>query len=197
MGYRVSSLVKTPKVPGIELYVFIVGDVRWKSGFTKELMDNFDSLAHKLGEKGAIVASHDGNDLTEDFSGHFSSLAHKNQDINELLASSKGVGLLLTSAHPEDLTEDDTVVYSPVELLHEHFGSLEYFFNELCDFAKSGDSAFVEKFKEAKGGKIQEAIEILDINPNFFGFGLNLNPLKRRTVGAVKAGYNKVFKTDS
>ncbi|HDM8135519.1 TPA: hypothetical protein P0E15_005115 [Vibrio harveyi] len=197
MGYRVSSLVKTPKVPGIELYIFIVGDVRWKSGFAKELMDNFDSLAHKLGEKGAIVAPHDGNDLTEDFSEYFSSLAYKNQDISELLASSKGIGLLLISAHPEDLTEDDTVVYSPVEQLHGHFGSLEYFFNELCEFSKTGDPTFVEKFQEAKGGKVQEAVEILDINPNIFGFGFNLNPLKRRALGAVKAGYNKAFKSDS
>ena len=60
MGYRVSSLKKTPKVPGIELYVFIVGDIEWQMGFSQRLMGNFDILARKLGEKGAIIAPHDG-----------------------------------------------------------------------------------------------------------------------------------------
>lgn len=194
MGYRVSSLNKIPKVPGIEFYLYIVGDISWKSGFTKTLMDNFDTLAKQLGEKGAVIAPHEGLDLTEDLSECVNTLAYKNNDIRDMLSTGHGLGLLFTSAHPNELTTNDIILYSPVEMIDKHFNTLEQFFVELCNYVETGDTNFINKFTDSRSGKVSETVELIDLNPNFFGVGVNLNPLKNKAVGWVKTGYNKAFK---
>ncbi|WP_105172226.1 hypothetical protein [Pseudoalteromonas sp. T1lg24] len=194
MGYRVSSLNKIPKVPGIEFYLYVVGDISWKTGFTKALMDNFDTLAKQLGEKGAVIALHEGMDLTEDLSECVNALAYKNNDIRDMLSTGKGLGLLFTSAHPNDLTAKDIILYSPVEMIDKHFNTLEQFFGELCAYVENGDTDFINKFTESRSGMVAETVELIDLNPNFFGIGVNLNPLKSKAVGWMKSGYNKALK---
>ncbi|WP_029790589.1 MULTISPECIES: hypothetical protein [Vibrio] len=183
-GYRVSSLKTTPKVPGLELYVFIVGSIEWKTGFSDRLMKNFDVLARNLGEKGVIVAPHDGSDLTEELAGCVNNLGNKNKDIHDFLAtgSKTGVGLMLMSSHPNDLTDEDLVLYSPLELLDAKFGTLEQFFAELCAFSEHKDASFVSKFSEAKSGLVSETANMIDLNPNLFGIGVNLNPMKDKVM---------------
>ncbi|MGI3042316.1 hypothetical protein ACRTDM_11265 [Shewanella algae] len=182
MGYRVSSLKKTPKVPGIELYVFVVGDLEWNSGFAQKIMDNFNLIARRLGEKGAIVAPHDGLDLSDELSENVNQLACKDKDILDFLKNGyrNGAGLLLMSSHPDELTQDDLVMYSTIELLEHKFGSLEIFFAELYEFSNSKNEGFKNKFAEPKRGFVAEAFKMLDLNPNFCGIGINLNPLKDR-----------------
>ncbi|RCS69176.1 hypothetical protein [Vibrio casei] len=184
MGYRISSLKKTPKVPGLELYVFIVGSIEWKTGFSDRLMKNFDVLARNLGEKGAIVAPHDGSDFAEELSDCVNNLGNENKGIQDFLATSSkaGVGLMLMSSHPNDLTDEDLVLYSPLELLDEQFGALDHFFTELCSFAAHKDASFVSKFSEAKSGFVSETANMIDLNPNIFGIGVNLNPLKEKVM---------------
>tara|TARA_B100001059_G_C17769183_1_gene547396 strand:- start:67 stop:633 length:567 start_codon:yes stop_codon:yes gene_type:complete len=188
MGYRVSCVNKIPKIPGIELYAFVVGDIEWDIGFAQKIMDNFSQLARKLGESGAIIAPHDGLDLTEELSENVNRLAHKNKDVQDFLSNShrNGVGLLLMSAHPDDLNQYDLLIYSPLELLEQRFGTLEQFFNELCEFAKTKDESFKAKFIDSKSGLVSETADMVDLKPNIFGIGINLNPIKDKLLSKIR-----------
>ncbi len=181
MGYRVSSLENLPVLPNIGLYVFIVGDISWKGGFVEQLLSNFDTLAKELGRDGAIVAPHNGQNLSTELSQAVNEIGHENKAVSQFLkvGNKNGVGLLLMSEHPYNLKQDDMIAYSPIEKIQENFGSLDVFFTELCNYSKDGSSEFIDKFKDTNSG-ISNAIDAIDLNPNIFGLGINLNPFKEK-----------------
>ncbi|QTP58328.1 hypothetical protein HNO53_06140 [Billgrantia antri] len=97
MGYKISSLNSLPLVPGIDLYVFILGRSVWAGGWRKELEHNFNKLANELGPSAAIVAGHDGVDLIHELV----KVAESNENLSSALnlEQQKGTSLLLLGAH--------------------------------------------------------------------------------------------------
>lgn len=184
MGYRILSLRSLPVIPGIDLYVFILGQHSWAGGYSQIIENNFSELARKLGERGAVVAGHDGVRLAKELSTLLSGVALKNKTVHDFVSKGESLGLsiLLLGAHPSELTENSLFLLVPVAQIVERFGSLDEFFTKLCDFAENRDISFLNKFEDqgaVKGGISQ----FLELRPNMFGVGLNVNAIIDRWLG--------------
>lgn len=173
MGYRISTLASLPVIPGKTLYVFVLGAPVWDGSLMHQVEKNFAKVAKGIGLKGAIVMGHEGVDLTLELMD-----AAKNgpPGFQRLLSSAEaGEGaVLILGAHPQELGPDDMVLYASLEGLEDRFGSLSVFFTALCDFAGRRDQTFLERF-QAGDGPIDRLLEVVDLKPNFFGIGVNLN----------------------
>ena len=172
MGYKVSSLRTLPVIPGIELYVFILGRNIWASGWRKELERNFNKLARELGSSAAIVSGHDRTNLIIELME--SARENNNLSIAQALERQDETCLLLLGAHPSELSDDDLVLLINEEHIQSRFGNMEVFLDELCEFAKNRNESFLEKFQEEKL-LTDDILGVIDLKPNFFGFGVNLN----------------------
>ncbi len=67
----------------------------------------------------------------------------------------------------------------PLEEIEKRTGSLDRFFELLIRFVKREDDEFLEKF-ENTNSILKAGVEVLELKPNFFGFGLNINALIKR-----------------
>lgn len=181
MGYKISSLRSLPVIPGIDLYVFVLGQHNWAGGYSAVLEDNFSKLAKHLGERGAIVSAHDGVKLSRQLAHELSEAALSNKTIHDFIAKGESLGLsiLLIGAHPSELTDKDLFLLAPVDQIEKNFGSLDQFFSELCEFSENRETSFLEKFEEkaqANGG----ISDFLELKPNMFGMGININAMIKR-----------------
>lgn len=172
MGYRISSFNSLPLVPGIDLYVFILGRNVWAGGWRKELERNFNMLAREFGSSAAIVAGHDGINLIHELV----KMAKKNESLSVALnlELQNGTSLLLLGAHPKDFKKEDLALVVNEEHIENMFGSMEPFLNELCDFAKDRNEKFLSKFKDTNQ-LTEEILGLVDLRPNLFGIGININ----------------------
>ncbi|MEW8072821.1 MAG: hypothetical protein AB2826_20590 [Candidatus Thiodiazotropha sp.] len=168
MGYRITTLGHLPIEEDVNLYIFIV-----KLGFNTELAklidDNFEVLARRIGpHQSAIV---DG--LNDDWP-------------NQVLSVFFGADwktikqycplMLITNAHPKDVDDDSLRLVVPLEEVHKVHGTYDRFFAELSEFAENRNTEFLDKFEDQTNivGTINE---IIDIKPNVFGFGININKI--------------------
>ena len=179
MGYKISSLRSLPVIPGIELYVFILGQHNWAGGYAQIIEDNFSAIAKKLGEKGAIIAGHDGVELAKELPHLLSESALKNKTVHNFVSSGESLGLsiLLLGAHPSKLDENDLFLLAPIEQIDKQFGSLDQFFSDLCNFAEERNHTFLEKFEEQQDAGFNNYFEL---KPNFYGIGVNINAIINR-----------------
>jgi hypothetical protein len=181
MGYKISSLRSLPVIPGIDLYVFVLGQHNWAGGYSEVIEENFSKLAKHLGERGAIVSGHDGVKLSRELTHELSEAALNNKTIHDFIAKGESLGLsiLLIGAHPSHLTEKDLFLLAPIEQIEQNFGSLDQFFSDLSEFSVNRGTSFLEKFEEKEQEK--DAItDFLELKPNMFGMGININEIIRR-----------------
>ena len=180
MGYRIGSLASLPIIHGKSLYVFVLGRRMWHGGLLEEIEKNFNRLAKEIGPKGAIVMGHDGVDLSYEL---VDALYDNGPDgIQEIIidGDSRDGAILILGGHPESIKKNDLVLYSPLEHLNAHFGGVQQFLSELCDFAEKPNEKFINKFHEPEDGVFTRIMKILELKPNFFGIGINLNALAAR-----------------
>jgi hypothetical protein len=161
--------------------LFVLGQHNWAGGYSEIIEDNFSKLAKHLGLRGAIVSGHDGVKLSRELTDELSEAALSNKTIHDFIAKSESLGMsiLLIGAHPSKLTDKDLFLCSPVEQIEKNFGSLDQFFSDLCEFSENRDISFLEKFEE----KLQEdgsVSDFLELKPNMFGVGINLNAIIER-----------------
>lgn len=172
MGYKVSGLNRLPIVPGVDLYVFLLGKRIWDGSLRGIIERNFSTLAEELGPSAAIVAGHGGSDLTKDIV----EAAGENSKVRSLVEAGErgGGGILIMGAHPLELSDDDLVLYAPLNDLAGRFGTLDGFLDGLCRFADDRDPEFLSKF-ECKDSISDLAAQVVDLRPNLFGIGININ----------------------
>jgi len=89
-------------------------------------------------------------------------------------ANRSGTSLLLLGAHPKELNEKDLILYAPLSEIDMKFNELEIFFDELCRFAIDKNESFLRKFEE-KNNSINDYLGAIELKPNFFGIGININ----------------------
>jgi len=171
MGYLVSSLGQVPVDDDITLYIFVVNGT-WRGGASGVLEDNFVRIAERIGPTAAIVKG-----LKDDLVSEEAARKYLGKDYTDLLDSLPG--LLLTDAHPEDLQEDSLRLLVPLKDAEARFGSFDAFFHALAEFAQNRDMAFLEKFED-KEDLLEAGNAIIDLKPNMFGVGVNLNALFAR-----------------
>lgn len=170
MGYMIHSLAELPLQKGINLYIFLING-RFKDDLFEKLERHFPELARDIGEQSSIVRG-----LSEGFSTQVCR-RYLGKSPNEMYASLPAV--LITDARPEEISDTTTRLLVPLRHAASEFGSIETFFRALCDFCQTRDPAFLRRFEE-RSDWMQAANEYVDLKPNMFGFGINLNKLIQR-----------------
>ena len=87
--------------------------------------------------------------------------------------------LFLTDAHPDKLTKGSLRLIIPLKDVEQRFGDWDTFFRSLSNFALEKNPKFLECFEDAKR-LLAEGNKIIDLKPNFFGIGVNVNALIER-----------------
>lgn len=171
MGYQLTSLGNLPVERDITLYIFIING-NWQGGRYELLERNFSEIAKSIGPNAIIAKGFDevlwSQELCEKYLGK-----DYNTVFNLLPA------LLLSDQHPDNLTEDSLRLLIPLKDAEDKFGDLESFFRGLARFAHDHDTSFLAKFKDQRDW-VREGNRIIDLRPNLFGIGVNLNEFIRR-----------------
>lgn len=171
MGYQLTSLGNLPVQPDIDLYIFVV-DGNWRGGRFEILEDNFSEIARAIGPKAIIAKGFKESLWSEELCRRY--LGKEYDAILPHLPA-----LLITNAHPAKLTDESLRLLIPLGQGEEEFGDLESFFRGLSRFAEKRDPQFLRRFEDQRDW-IKEGNKIIDLKPNFFGIGVNLNEFIRR-----------------
>lgn len=171
MGYQLTSLGNLPVEPDIDLYIFVI-DGNWRGGRFEILQSNFSEIARGIGPTAIIAKGFEEPLWSKELCTHY--LGKKYRAIFPHLPA-----LLLTDVHPENLTEESLRLLIPLGRAEEEFGDLETFFRALTRFATTKNPDFLERFRDQKDW-IAEGNEVIELKPNFFGIGVNLNEFIRR-----------------
>lgn len=177
MGYRIGKLASLPTIEGKSLYVFVLGQRMWHGGLLEIIDKNFNRLAKEIGPKGAVIMGHEGVDLSYEL---VNAMYDNGPDgIQEIIADgNSGDGaILILGEHPNSIQKNDMVLYAPLAHLDANFNGLQQFLSELCEFANNRNADFINKFHEPNDGIFTRVMSILELKPNIFGIGINLNAL--------------------
>jgi hypothetical protein len=174
MGYLLSSLGNLPIQRDISLYIFIVNG-RWRGEFDDLIENNFSALAKQIGPNSVIAKGFEPESWSDQVCSKY--LGNTTKTMIDVLPA-----LLLTDAHPDSLTEGSLRLLVPLRDAAKRFGGLDVFFRALAEFAKTRDPAFLNRFedKASLGSKVWS---VLDLEPNIFGFGINLKEVAARLQG--------------
>lgn len=170
MGYRISSLSRLPSISGINWYVFILGEHRWKDDFIEKVNENFNELAENIGPNAAIVSGHPNTNLCQELA-HALEMASWNEHtiINKLVLSGQDQpAVLVLNSHPREVTKNSTVFYIPISEIYNSFQSVEIFFDKLCAALRNDTvPQFLKVFK--KNEILKSIANNIDISIPLFG----------------------------
>lgn len=174
MGYALSSLGNLPVQPDISLYIFVIG-AGWNGGPGDAVETNFMELARRIGPNAVIAKGFDQQVWSQQVCDKY--LGKNVQTLFDVLPA-----LLLTDTHPDNLSDQSLRLLVPLRDAESRFGGIEAFFFALSSFAIDRDPTFLAKFEE-KPSFGSKAWSVLELKPNFFGFGINLKELAARVQG--------------
>lgn len=166
MGYMLSSVGNLPIEDNISLYIFVVNGT-WRGEPYTTLENNFTNIAQQIGENAVIAKGFEPAAWTDQVA-----KIYFGNDSNDLFQALPA--LVLTDAHPEQLNESSLRLIVPLREVEGRFLDWNNFFHSLTEFAVNKNPEFLEKFKD-KSQAIDSANRIIDLKPNFFGIGINLN----------------------
>ncbi len=174
MGYALSNLGNLPVQDDIDLYIFVVGS-SWKDETYEAIENNFMELAKRIGPNAVIAKGFEPEAWSSQICDRY--LGRNVETLYDVFPA-----LLITDSHPENLTEKSMRLLVPLRDAQKRFGGTAAFFEALSDFARTRNPEFLQKFetKESLGSK---AWSVIELKPNFFGFGLNLKELFARSQG--------------
>ena len=171
MGYQLASLGNLPVDESVNFYIFIVnGD--WNGGNYEILENNFSNIAQRIGPNAVIAKGFDSKAWTRDVASAY--LGKNAKQLFGLLPA-----LLLTDSHPDNLTDDSFRLLVPLGDAKERFGNFDTLFAALSDFAINRDATFLDNFEDERD-LIGAGNSIIDLKPNFFGVGININEMIKR-----------------
>lgn len=168
MGYLLSSVGNLPIDENVSLYIFVVNG-SWRGEPYEMLEKNFSNIAQQIGENAVIAKGFEPKAWTSQIA-----KAYFGKDSNDLFSALPA--LLINDAHPDNIAEDSMRLIVPLREVEGRFLDWDNFFQLLSDFALNKNPDFLEKFKEKKKA-VDVANRIIDLKPNFFGIGLNINAI--------------------
>lgn len=168
MGYMLSSLGNLPIEEDVEFYIFVVNG-GWQGGLTEIIFHNFEKIARDIGPQAVIAKGFEETFWPQEIAEKY--LGKTYTALFRFLPA-----LLITDSHPEKLKPESMRLLIPLEGVEERFGTFDQFFSSLIRFVRHEDTEFLEKFKDGTNMS-HEALEIVELKPNFFGVGINLNRL--------------------
>jgi hypothetical protein len=177
MGYHLSSLATLPIQDDIDLYFFVVGE-GLASAEGDELQRNFLNIARQIGKNAVIAQGLDENLWSKELMTKYFGVGA--MDFFHLLPA-----ILVTDAHPDDLTADSLRIVVPLRAAKQKYGDLPSFFRAMIMFARRENPDFIKAISENRNtlaDVVGKANEILLLEPNVAGVGVNLNAAVKRWV---------------
>ena len=168
MGYMLNSLGNLPIDDKIGFYIFVVNG-GWRGGLYDIIERNFANIAKKIGSNAVIAKGLDSEAWSSQIAKKYFGERH-----GELFHALPA--LFLTDAHPEKLTRQSLRLIIPLRDVEKRFGDWDSFFGSLSKFAIERDPEFLQRFQDADDA-IAAGNRILEIKPNFYGIGINVNAL--------------------
>jgi len=174
MGYALSTLGNLPLQDEISLYIFVVGS-SWKDEAYRAIEDNFMELAKQIGPTAVIAKGFEPEVWSSQVCDRY--LGKSTETLYDVFPA-----LLLTDSHPDRLSETSMSLLVPLRDAQKRFGGAAAFFDALSEFARTRNPSFLARFEEKPTieGKVWS---VLELKPNFFGFGINLKELVARVQG--------------
>jgi len=171
MGYQLTSLGSLPIMSSVHMYIFVING-NWKGGRYETLERNFNEIAKQIGPEAVIAKSFDQSTWSQEICEKY-----LGKDYNSLIGCLPA--LLLTDQHPSNLNEGSCRLLIPLERAEKEYGTLESFFRALTHFILNGDKAFLQRFENGINWA-EEGNRIIELKPNIYGIGINVNNLIKR-----------------
>ncbi len=165
----VSAKVLSLPASNYEYYIFILaGNADWQGGMLEAVNRNFEHLAKEIGINSVIIKGLIPKELTEDIANtYFDGVTN----IQSLLP-----GILFTDADPKSVNQNSLKILIPLSQIEKKFNSIENFFNLLTDFTNKRNDDFIH-FAKDNIDWVEEFNKVIDLKPNAFGIGVNINGL--------------------
>ena len=171
-GCMISSLGNLPIDDNLRFYIFMIGGNAWAGSINEIILNNFENIAREIGPNASIVKGFEEPFWSDEVIEKY--LGKKYSNIVSYLPA-----LLITNAHPQKLTEDSLRLLIALREIKSNFSDFDAFFNSLVQFIRYGDSSFLLKFDD-RANTVDTIMDAIDIKPNFFGLGININNLLKR-----------------
>lgn len=168
MGYMLNSLGNLPVDEDINLYIFVVNG-GWRGGLYDVIEQNFSSIAQRIGANAVIAKGFDSEVWSSQIAQKYFGEHHS--ELFEALPA-----LFLTDAHPDNLNNESLRLIIPLRDVEQRFGDWDTFFRSLSNFTLEKNPEFLERFEDSRD-LITEGNRIIDLKPNIFGIGVNVNAL--------------------
>jgi hypothetical protein len=179
MGYLLNSLGNLPIDTEVKFYAFVING-QWEEPLYQVIDQNFSRIAKSIGSHAVIAKGTEPAEWTREVAEEY--LGPNHDQYFHLLPA-----LLITDAHPSQVTEKSLRLLIPLRDVEERFGGWNQFFTLLGGFVQGKSDEFVKKF-EARD-LVETVNKIVQVKPAMFGIGLNINELfalwrRRRNAGA-------------
>lgn len=166
MGYLLNSLGNLPIDDSVTFYIFVVNG-QWQEQLYGMMDQNFGAIAKSIGDKAVIAKGLSSAEWTSEIARVY--LGAEHEKLFKTLPA-----LLLTDSHPSKLTPASLRLIVPLRDVEERIGGWPRFFELLSSFARGESEEFLTRFK-AKDDKFDALNRVIDLKPNVFGVGINLN----------------------
>jgi hypothetical protein len=168
VGYYLNELGNLPVDENIHFYIFVVNG-QFKEPLYQLVQENFSTIAHRIGSNAVIAFGTDPKAFSTDIAKAY--LGAADDSYFRMLPA-----MLITNAHPMNLTKDSTRLLVPLRDAEARFGGWAQFFALLSDYACGRNDEFVKRF-ERKEDLISAGNKVVELKPGMFGVSVNVNEL--------------------
>lgn len=174
VGYKIEQLGELPVKSGVTLYIFVIDDGDFQGRYFEELERYWADIAQKSGERGGIVKG-SARGFPDEVIRLY--LGKNIEDIRKSLPA-----LLITDAHPTEITKRTLRCFIPLERGEQSYGDLGTFFWELAEFTRHRSPVFLNRFKEKRTWRdwLNAIGGAIEIKPGFWGVSFNVIAFIRR-----------------
>lgn len=175
MGYLLNELASLPLDEEINLYIFVING-KYKEPLYDTIKSNIFEIAKNIGRNAVVAFGTDAQSFTTQVATKYLGKGNSDPDFTSILPA-----LLITTAHPEQLTKDSLRLIVPLKEAESRFGSWAYFFDLLGRYARGESDEFKAKF-ENQETLLQATNKIIGLKPGMFGISININELIDRAI---------------
>lgn len=170
MGYVLNQLSNLPVDDNINFYIFVING-QYHDPLYDTIQKNFFEIAREIGTNAVVAMGTDRKAFTTSVARKYLGDGNSDSSFTALLPA-----LLITNDHPENLKENSLRLVVPLKHAEANFGNWHSFFDSLAQFVRGENDVFARKFED-KADLIDAANRVVMLQPNFFGFGVNVNAL--------------------
>jgi len=170
MGYALNELANLPVDEGVHFYIFVVNG-EYREPLYEMIQQNFVEIARSIGSNAVIAVGTNPKAFTTQVARKYLGQGNSDNSFIRILPA-----LIITNAHPENLTKESVRLVVPLREAESRFGGWTQFFSLLSSFVRGESDEFVKRF-EAKEDLVDAANKVVELKPGMFGISLNVNEL--------------------